>query len=143
TGPDGGERDGFTGSKRPLVDEVRFVIIPDESTIKLALQRSDIDIIADVSNTDAQELQKMPGITVVHANAMGMTGLLMQTRDPLLSNAKLRQAVAHAVDYEQLADAVNEKLAPWNNSIVPLASSYFDAVQRKGWKYDPALSQRL
>src|SRR5690606_23071031 len=67
-GPDGGARDGFTGSKRPLVDEVRFVIIPDESTIKLALQRNDIDIIADVSTNDVQELTQMKGITVAHAS---------------------------------------------------------------------------
>lgn len=143
TGPAGGERDGFTGSKRPLVDEVRFVIIPDESTIKLALQRKDIDIISDLSNTDVPEMQKSPGITVAHADTLGMTGVLIQTRDTVLSNAKLREAMAHAIDYAQLADAVNEKLAPWNNSIVPLASSYFDDVQRKGWTYDPALSQKL
>jgi len=135
--------DGLTGSKRPLVDEVRFVIIPDESTIKLALQRKDIDIIADLSNTDVPEMQKMPGITVAHADALGMTGVLFQTRDAVLSNVKLREAIAHAIDYVQLADAVSEKLSPWNNSIVPLASSYYDDVQKKGWVYDPALSQKL
>lgn len=143
TGPDGGQRDGFTGSKRPLVDEVRFVIIPDESTIKLALQRSDIDIIADVSTTDVPELQGMKGITVAHANALGMTGLLIQTRDLVMRNAKLRQAIAHAIDYPQLADAVNEKLSPWNNSIVPLASSYFTDEHKKGWTYDPGQAQTL
>lgn len=143
TGPKGGERDGFTGSKRPLVDEVRFVIIPDDSTIKLALQRRDIDIISDVSNTDVSELSKMKGITVAHADALGMTSLLMQTRDPLMNSLKLRQAIAHAIDYSQLADAVSEKMSPWNNSIVPLASSYSNDKQKKGWAYDPALAQRL
>src|SRR5690606_26692361 len=142
-GPDGGDRDGFTGSKRPLVDEVRFVIIPDESTIKLALQRNDIDIIADVSTNDVQELTQMKGITVAHASALGMTGVLIQTQDPVMRSEKLRQAIAHAIDYPQLADAVNEKLVPWNNSIVPLASSYFTDEHKKGWTYDPALAQKL
>jgi len=138
-----GASDGLTGSKRPLVDEVRFVIIPDESTIKLALRRKDIDIIADLSNTDVPEMQKMPGIKVAHADALGMTGVLFQTRDAVVGNVKLREAIAHAIDYAQLADAVSEKLSPWNNSIVPSASSYFDDVQKKGWAYDPALSQKL
>ncbi len=138
-----GKLDGYTGSKRPLVDEVRFMIVPDESTAKAALQRGDIDIIEDLSNSDVPILQKMPNIKVAYAPVMSMTAVLMQTRDPVLSNPKIRQAIAHAIDYTQLAAAVTENLAEPNNSIVPLSSPYFGKVEKEGWKYDPALSQKL
>ena len=74
---------------------------------------------------------------------MSMTALLMQTRDPLLADPRLWQALAHAIDYAQLAAAVTEGLAQPNNSIVPLVSSYHGAAQRQGWQYDPALAARL
>ncbi|MFU1910733.1 ABC transporter substrate-binding protein [Bordetella hinzii] len=139
----GGKRDGYTGSKRPLVDEVRFVIVPDDSTAKTALLRGDIDVIEDLSYNDVPVLKKEPGVKVAYAPVMSMTGVLMQTRDPLLSNLKLREAIAHAIDYPQLAAAVTEGLAEANNSVVPLASPYYGAVQKQGWKYDPALAQKL
>jgi peptide/nickel transport system substrate-binding protein len=143
SGPQGGKRDGFTGSKRPLVDEVRFVVIPDDPTIKLALQRNDIDIVSDLSPTDVPVFEAIKGVNVAHADAMSMTTLLLQTRDPVLADPKLREAIAHAIDYVQLADAVNEKLAPANNSVVPVASAYYTDAQKKGWGYDPALAQKL
>ena len=80
---------------------------------------------------------------VAYAPVMSMTALLMQTRDPLLADPRLRQALAHAIDYAQLAAAVTEGLAQPNNSIVPLVSSYHGAAQRQGWQYDPALAARL
>ncbi|MFU1998420.1 ABC transporter substrate-binding protein [Bordetella avium] len=139
-----GKRDGYTGSKRPLVDELRFVIVPDDSTAKAALLRGDIDIIEDLSYNDVPVLKKEPSVKVSYAPLMSMTGLLMQTRDPILSNPKLREAIAHAIDYEQLAAAVTEGLAKANNSVVPQASPYYGTVQNQGWKYDPELArQRL
>jgi peptide/nickel transport system substrate-binding protein len=138
-----GKPDGYTGSKRPLVDEVRFMVVPDASTAKAALQRGDIDIIQDLPDSDATVLEKVPGIKVAHAPVLSMSGLLMQTRDPLLSNVKLRQAIAHAIDGKQLVEAVSYGLAQPNNSIVPKASSYYGPVEQKGWAYDPALSRKL
>ena len=77
---------------------------------------------------------------VAYAPVMSMTALLMQTRDPLLADPRLRQALAHAT---RSAAAVTEGLAQPNNSIVPLVSSYHGAAQRQGWQYDPALAARL
>lgn len=138
-----GKSDGYTGSKRPLVDEVRFVIVPDASTAKAALQRGDIDIIQDLPDSDAAVLEKVPGIKVAHAPVLSMSGLLMQTRDPLLSNVKLRQAIAHAIDDKQLVEAVTYGLAQPNNSMVPKASPYYGKVEQQGWAYVPALSRKL
>ena len=119
------------------------MIVPDDSTAKAALQRGDIDIIEDVSNNDVPVLQKTPNIKVAYAPVMSMTALLLQTKDPVLSNPKMRQALAHAIDYTQLAAAVTEGLAQPNNSIVPLVSPYYDATQKQGWSYDVAKSQKL
>ncbi|ALM85966.1 ABC transporter substrate-binding protein [Bordetella sp. N] len=140
----GGSIDGFTGSKRPLVDEARFVIVPDESTAKAALQSGNIDIIQDLSYSDVKPMQSTPHIKVAYAPVMSLTALLIQTDDPLLSNPKLRQAIAHAIDYAQLSEAVSEGLmkAP-NNSVIPAVSPYYGAAEKQGWNYDPALAQKL
>src|SRR5690606_39821989 len=41
----GGQVDGYVGNKKPLVDQVRFLVVPDASAAKAALIRGDLDLI--------------------------------------------------------------------------------------------------
>ena len=138
-----GKIDGYTGGKRPLVDEVRFLIIPDSSTAKAALLRGDIDVIPDVANAEVGELRKNSKVEVSLVSNMGLVGLLLQTRDPLLQNQKLRQAIAAALDVNEIVSAVTDGLGKPNNSIVPAMSSYYGPVQKQGYKHDVAAAKKL
>ena len=138
-----GAPDGYTGGKRPLVDEVRFMVIPDGATAKAALLRGDIDIVPDVANAEVKELKQDQRIGLSITQNMGLVGILLQTRDPLLGSVKLRQAIAAALDTEELVAQVTDGLGKRNNSIVPAKSSYYGAVQAKGYKHDLAAAKKL
>lgn len=138
-----GKIDGLTGAKRPLVDEVRFVVIPDSATAKAALLKGDIDIVPDIANSDVGELKGNDRVNLSVVSSMGLVGLILQTRDPVLQNVKIRQAIAAAIDIPELVAAVTDGLGKPNNSIVPNLSSYYGPVQQKGWKYDPAAAKKL
>lgn len=138
-----GRPDGYAGSKRPLVDEVRFMIIPDNAAAKTALLRGDVDVVPDVANADVKELKAQANLGLSIAQNMGLSTLLLQTKDPLLSNVKLRQAIAAALETSQIAAAVTEGLAKQNNSIVPLSSSYHTAAHDRGYKHDPEAAKKL
>jgi peptide/nickel transport system substrate-binding protein len=138
-----GGPNGYAGSKRPLVDEVRFVVVPDSSAAKTALMRGDIDVVPDIANADVKEVKAHPQLGLSIAQNMGISTLLMQTRDPLLSNGKIRQAIAAALDTQAIAAEVTEGLAKHNNSVVPLSSSYHTAAHDQGYTHDPALSRKL
>jgi peptide/nickel transport system substrate-binding protein len=138
-----GPVDGYTGGKRPLVDEVRFMIIPDSSTAKAALLRGDIDIIPDVANAEVRELKSNPKVEISIVSNMGLVGILLQTRDPLLKNVKLRQAIAAALDTEEIVASVTDGLGRPNNSIVPAMSAYYSPVQAKGYTFDKAAAKKL
>ena len=138
-----GEPDGYTGGKRPLVDEVRFMIIPDGATAKAALLSGNIDVVPDVANAEVKELKQDKRVGLSITQNMGLVGILLQTRDPLLSNLKLRQAIAAALDTEELVAQVTDGLGKRNNSIVPAKSSYYGPVQAKGYKHDLAAAKKL
>ncbi|WP_332681968.1 ABC transporter substrate-binding protein [Bosea sp. (in: a-proteobacteria)] len=138
-----GKIDGLTGAKRPLVDEVRFVIIPDSATAKAALQRGDIDIVPDVANADIAELKKNERIGLSVVTHMGLVGLIIQTRDPLLGNVKLRQAIASAIDTPELVAQVTDGIGTPNQSIVPALSAYYGPAQKQGRPYDLAAAKKL
>lgn len=138
-----GERDGYTGGKEVLVDAVEFVIIPDPSAAKAALLAGDIDIIPDISSADQDELSAAEGIEIATSPTMGTNVILFQTRDPMMDDPALREAIATALDIPQIVAAVTNGNAEANNSIVPSASSYHTEVQQQGFTYDPARVEAL
>ena len=138
-----GKRDGFTGAKRPLVDEVRFVVIPDSATAKAALVSGGVDVVPDVANADVAELKGDARVKLSVVSHMGLVGLIMQTRDPVLANPKLRRAIAAAIDKAELVAAVTDGLGQPNGSVVPSLSAYHGKVQNEDVAHDQAAARKL
>ncbi len=139
----GGPIDGYTGGKRPLVDEVQFTVVPDNATAIAALKTGNLDIIPYLSPSEFSGLKDDRTLQISRAPNMGMVTLLMQTQDPLLQDVRMRHAIAAAVDTEELALAASDGLAKRNNSIVPSTSSYHTTAHDEGYRFDPALARKL
>lgn len=128
--------DGLAGAKRPMVDEVKFVVVPDDATAKAALLSGDLDVIPEIANSDYKEFKSDSRVNVSVAPTMGPVGLILQTRDPLLGRVEMRQAIAAALDIPNLVDAVTSGTAKPNNSIVPSISPYYGPVEQRGYVHD-------
>jgi len=140
--PPGKTIDGYTGSKRPLVEAVRFMVVPDAAATAAALATGALDI-AQMSDKEFPELLRMPGVTVKPVGTATKNVILFQTRDPLMGREKIRQAVAHAINMKELVPALTNGLAKPNASAIHMGSPYYSQVQRQGYRYDPALARRL
>jgi len=137
-----GERDGYTGGKHALVDEVRFLVIPDPATVKAALLSGNLDL-AEITETDLPELKSNPDLKISTSPSANMNVLLFQTRDPLLKDKRIRQAIAAAIDVPQLVATTSNGFGVPNNSIVSVGSSYSGPVEKTGFAYDPEKAARL
>ncbi|OWT73792.1 MULTISPECIES: ABC transporter substrate-binding protein [unclassified Achromobacter] len=140
--PPGDKEDGYVGKKQPLADEVKFLVVPDASTVKTGLLSGAIDA-GQVPYTDVADLKNNARVSVLVARDAAKHTLLFQTRDPVLKNVKLRQAIVASLDIPQIVQAATENLGVVNNSAVSAGSAFYDDTQKKGWKYDPALAQKL
>jgi len=138
-----GQRDGYVGSKRPLVDEVRFVVISDPATAKTALASGAIDLMSKVPYSEVAELSRNQAIGTTVVPQLAPSTLTIQTRDKLLSNPYLRQAIAAALNYKELVAGVTYGLAEPNNSLVPVVSPYYGDAEKQGYAYDPAKAKAL
>ncbi|MBO1011967.1 ABC transporter substrate-binding protein [Achromobacter sp. SD115] len=138
-----GKPDGYVGSKRPLVDEVRFVVISDPATAKTALASGAIDVMSKVPYSEVAELAENKAISTNVSPQLAPSTLTIQTRDKLLSNPYLRQAIAAALNYKELVAGVTYGLAEPNNSLVPVASPYYGEAEKKGYVYDLARAKAL
>lgn len=136
------EASGYAGARVPHVDQVIFRIIPDSSAAEAALLTGAIDVLPGVEVQRVAELKRR-GMTVQSAPGLSWGPLLIQTQDPLMSNLKIRQAMAHAIDIGQIAEARTDGVVKGNPSAVSESSAYFDPRFLAWPAYDPGKAAAL
>ena len=138
-----GPRDGNTGGKHPAVDKIQFIIIPDNSAAVAALLSHAIDILDGVAPANLPQLAGRTDIRLEKNPTMEDYALVLQTRDPLLQDVRMRRAIAAAIDTAGLAEAASQATAIPNNSAVPVSSAYYGPVEKTGFRHDTSLALRL
>ncbi|EJN10635.1 ABC-type dipeptide transport system, periplasmic component [Bradyrhizobium sp. YR681] len=136
-------RTGYTGAKDVKVDRVRFNVIPDSSAAKAGLLSGSLDVILSLSIPDLEELKSRPEVQLSITPALGLTGILFQTKDPLLKDVRIRRAIALSIDTAQIVDAVMMGTARPNNSALPLGSSFYSEAQSHGYAQNIAEAKKL
>jgi peptide/nickel transport system substrate-binding protein len=136
-------RNGYIGAKIVQVDRVRFNIIPDSSAAKAGLLSGSLDVINSLSVPDLDDLKSRPDVRLSITPALGLTGILFQTRDPLLKDVRIRRAVALCIDTAQIVDVVMQGTARPNNSALPLGSPFYSEVQSHGYAQDITEAKKL
>jgi peptide/nickel transport system substrate-binding protein len=135
--------DGYAGAKIVKVDKVRLDLIPDQSAAKLALQSGRLDIWFEVDPSLLPELSTYPKVKVSVSPLSSVYALPMQTKDPVLGNPKIREAIAMAIDRAALAGNLTEGKAEPSPSLVPVSSRYYGEVEKTAPPYDPDAARRL
>lgn len=136
-------RSGLAGARIADADRIRWMVIPEPAAAIAALQAGQVHLLYGINALDARRLEGTPGIQLHRAVSLGRNVLLMQTDAPPLRDIRVRLAIAHAIDYDKLAQAVSWGLTKPNPSVIAQSSEYHSAVQSEGYRFDPALSRRL
>lgn len=130
-----GKPDGMVGSKRPLVDGIKFMVIPDASTVKAGLQSGVLDT-AEISPDLIPEFEKSEKAKVIISQNNGKNLFYIQTRDPVMSKPGVRRAIAMALDMDELVAAASNGTGKANGSMVASDSIYFSETQKNRLPYD-------
>jgi peptide/nickel transport system substrate-binding protein len=96
---------GLAGKKAALLETVDFIPIPDSSVRAAAIERGDVDIAIELNVEDVQRLRGKPGLVVASKPGIAFDDLRFGFKKGPFTNQKLRQAVAHAIDKEELSKA--------------------------------------
>lgn len=133
---------GYAGARIAHADTIRFQIVPDPATAEAALATGGVDLISSLAPGQIDQV-KANGGTVETAQGLGWSVVLVQTADPLLSDLRIRRAIAHALDLKQIAQARTYGLTEANPSAVARSSTFFDESFLDWPAYDPAKAQAL
>ena len=140
--PADGARDGMAGAKLAHAARLRFLAIPDASVMKTALLAGNVDVVPVLSPNDIDDA-KARGIQVSVQSTLAWQVMLMQTLDPVLADARIRRAIAHAVNLREVAQSLSFGLAGPNPAAVPQASPYHTDAFAIWPAHDPAAARRL
>lgn len=78
--------------------------VPEISMRTLLLKSGEVDYTAHINPRDIDELRADPRFQVEVVSAMAQMFIFMNQSKPPLSDAKLREAISYAIDYQACAD---------------------------------------
>lgn len=132
---------GLAGRKEPRAEAVRWMIVPEKAAQKAGLQAGQIDVLPALAATD---LPLPAGIVKTFVSqGQDWAALLLQTEDTLLKDARMRRAIASAIDRNKLAGSATRNMANGNPSAIPSSSPWYSRTQSTGVPYDPQGAARL
>ena len=99
--------DEWVGGPLPKIKRVIWRMVPQAGNRRALLERGDADISYELPNKDFQELKAAGKLNIVSLPfSNGIQYLGMNVTKPPFNNPKVREAMAYAVPYQKIMDAV-------------------------------------
>ena len=134
----------WAGGALPKVKRVIWRMVPSEGNRRALLERGDADISYDLPNKDFAELRSNPKLTIISTPySNGIQYLGMNVTKPPFNNPKVREAVACAVPYQKIMDAVLYGLAKPMYGASPGTPTKVEWPQAHGFNTDLAKAKQL
>ncbi|MBS3788341.1 twin-arginine translocation signal domain-containing protein [Candidatus Bipolaricaulota bacterium] len=107
----------------PYVDELHFVILPEEATRRLRLQSGDLDILTNVELNTFNQLVNKNNIDGDYAIGGAFAPITMRTDRPPFNDNNVRLAMKYATDRRFLLDSVLSGFGDLGHD-TPIAPTY-------------------
>ena len=114
------ERNPLGWAAMPKIARVRFAVVPDAITQSLELEKGSADVESNNLPMDALPvLATRPNLEIEDSPGTQIQYLAFNTRDPILKDARVRQAIACAIDREIIIRTLYHGRARPSVSLLP------------------------
>lgn len=132
----------FFGEK-PKLAGVIFKVVPDETVRLLELENGNVHIVTSpITPAVLPWLEKQKNITALKRAGSNVSYIGFNLRDRYLKDARVRRAIAHAIDRNAIITHLLKGQALKTETLVASANP-FHAAGLAERRYDPAESKRL
>ena len=137
------ERNADYWGEKAKLDRVRFAVVPDETTEALELRKGTGDVAINALTPDTVvTLARDSNLQVDHQPGTRLAYLAFNLRDPILKDARVRQAIAYALDRTPMIEHLWRGLAEPAKSILPAQSWAYNG-DVPGYPHDPEKAKQL
>ena len=137
------EPNPFCAGPAPKISRLVFRVLPDDVTRVMALERGEVQLLLNsVPPDDLPVLEQNPRLQIRSQPGTNYTYLGFNLEDPILKRREVREAIAHAIPRQELADCFFRGQAQLATGL--LAPGHW-AYEREAETYDynPARAQEL
>jgi peptide/nickel transport system substrate-binding protein len=120
--------ENWKGGPLPKIRRIIWRMVPDAGNRRALLERGDADVSYDLPNKDFAELKtdgKLAIVSTPYSNGIQYIG--MNVQNPPFNDVKVRHAMAYAIPYQKIMDAVLYGLAK------PMFGAPADAPTEVAW----------
>ncbi len=132
--------DYFLG--KPKLASIVLKFVPDENTEVNLLRTHDIDWQFEASEHEYEALKTIPDVKIVLQDMNEYERINMNTRSPALSDVRVRQAIAYAIDRAKLVQTLTFGSAVVADQDLP-PFMWAHAAKVTRYDYDPAKARAL
>ena len=127
----------------PKLKGIDFIVYADESLRTAALMNGDVDMIEYVPWQSMGSVESNPKLKLSAAEGPFMC-LLFNASKPPLADARVRRAIAHAINRDDIVKAVFFGRGKGLEGLpIVEGTPWFDKELSTGWNYDPARARAL
>jgi peptide/nickel transport system substrate-binding protein len=137
------ERNPLSWAQVPKIERVRFAVVPDAITQSLELEKGSGDVAINSLPMDSLPvLAARPNLRIEETGGTEVQYLSFNLRDPLLADARVRQAISCAIDRKLIIATMLGNHAQLATSLLPESHWAFNQDGPR-FDYDPARAERL
>jgi peptide/nickel transport system substrate-binding protein len=125
----------------PYLDKITVPFVADSNARVLGFRNHDYDVIGNVPPNESKNIQSMSGVTLEVAPIYRLDYILLNHKDPVLSNKDFRLALNYAVDRKVILDLVFFGYGEIPNGFMPKMNYWSKDVP--AIPYDVAKAQQL
>jgi len=134
--------DNYWGAKARLA-RVRFAVVPDPTTRALELRKGSADLAINALAADTiVALESQPNLQIERGPGTILSYMAFNTRDPVLGDVRVRQAIACEIDRRPLLQYIWRGFAQPATSVLPVQSWAYDP-DAIGFTYDPEKARQI
>ena len=119
------------------IDTVTFKILPDVNTQIAQALSSELDIFALEDTSSLDRLETADHIDLVSSDITRYYWIAVDLEEPKFQDARVRQAMLHAIDRESIIEHVLNGYATIANSAITPDQEQFYKEDVKSYEYDP------
>lgn len=137
------ERNQHYWAGPPPIARVRFMVVPDATTRALELRKGSADAAINALTADTVvTLEADPNVVVLKSPGTIYAYMALNTRDPILKDVRVRQALAYAIDRAPMIHYIWRDMARPAASVLPTQHWAYTTDVHK-FPYDPARARQL
>ena len=100
-------------------ENITFRIIPEAAQRTIALENGEVDLVYDFAVNDISIIQDNPDLQLYQNESVTTWYLALNTKDPVLSDVRVRQAIAKSINVQEIIDSVLYGAGIPANSLIP------------------------